>query len=58
MLAGFGLAVAYELGWIGVGPGAMWKTIAPWIGAGLSMGGIAAIRKFRLRDEMGLGDKD
>lgn len=58
MLAGFGLAVAYELGWIGAGPGAMWKTIAPWIGAGLAMGIVAAIKKFRLRDEMGLGDED
>lgn len=58
MLAGFGLAVAYELGWIGAGPGAMWKTIAPWIGAGMSMGAVAAIKKFRLRDEMGLGGED
>jgi len=58
MLAGFGLAVAYELGWIGVGPGAMWKTIAPWIGAALIMAGVASIRKFRVRDELGLGDSE
>jgi len=56
MLTGFGLAVAYELGWIGAGPGAMWKTIAPWIGAALIMVSVAWIRKIRLTDEMGLGD--
>lgn len=45
MLAGFGFAVAYELAWIGSGPGAMWKTIAPWIGAGVTMIIVARLRK-------------
>ena len=58
MLTGFGLAVAYELGWIGSGPGAMWKTIAPWIGAFLAMTVIGMARKSRLSDELGLGAGD
>ncbi len=58
MLSGFGFAVAYELGWIGSGPGAMWKTIAPWIGAGLSMILVAQLRKIRAQDEMGLGERN
>ncbi|MEL7540686.1 MAG: hypothetical protein AAGJ51_07265, partial [Pseudomonadota bacterium] len=58
MLVGFGLAVAYELAWIGSGPGAMWKTIAPWIGAFLAMAVIGNLRKSRLSDELGLGASD
>ncbi|MDJ0919538.1 MAG: sodium/proline symporter [Henriciella sp.] len=58
MVTGFGLAVAYEVGWIGTGPGAMWKTIAPWIGALLTMSLVAATRKSRVTDEMGLGVRD
>ena len=58
MLVGFGLAVAYELNWIGIGPGAMWKTIAPWLGAFLAMAIVGAIRKSRPIDELGLGGSD
>lgn len=58
MLVGFGLAVAYELAWIGSGPGAMWKTIAPWIGAFLAMAVVGNLRKSRLTDELGLGASD
>ncbi|MEC7288864.1 MAG: sodium/proline symporter [Pseudomonadota bacterium] len=47
MVSGFGLAVVYELGWIGSGPGAMWKTIAPWIGALAAMSVTALIGKTR-----------
>ncbi len=57
MLSGFGLAVAYELNWIGSGPGAMWKTIAPWIGAFVAMGLVGAIGKSRPRDELGVGER-
>lgn len=56
MITGFGLAVAYELGWIGTGPGAMWKTIAPWIGAGIVMVVVHQVGKIRARQEMGLGE--
>lgn len=58
MLAGFALAVAYELNWIGTGPGAMWKTIAPWIGAALAMTIVGSLRKSRVSRELGLGDTD
>lgn len=58
MLVGFGLAVAYELAWIGAGPGGMWKTIAPWIGAFLAMACAGTLRKSRLSDELGLGASD
>lgn len=58
MIAGFGLAVAYELGWIGSGPGAMWTTIGPWIGAGLAMALMGSLRKIRATQELGLGDRN
>lgn len=58
MVTGFSLAVAYELTWIGAGPGAMWKTIAPWIGAFIAMGIVGSIRKSRATGEMGLGVDD
>lgn len=58
MLTGFGLAVAYELNWLGAGPGAMWKTIGPWLGAGLAMIMVGAARKFRAPGELGLGERD
>lgn len=58
MLSGFGLAVAYELGWIGAGPGAMWKTIAPWIGALIAMALVGLLRKSRATRELGLGEAD
>lgn len=56
MLSGFLLAVAYELGWIGLGPGAMWKTIAPWIGAAITMIVVANLRKILAPNELGLGE--
>lgn len=55
MAAGFALAVAYEVGWIGAGPGNVWKTIAPWIGAFAAMILVASLRKTRAPDEIGLG---
>ncbi|GAB5455235.1 MAG: sodium/proline symporter PutP [Henriciella sp.] len=58
MISGFGLAVAYELAWIGSGPGAMWKTIAPWVGAGIAMASIGFVRKSRVSGELGLGEVD
>jgi Na+/proline symporter len=58
MLVGFGLAVAYELAWIGAGPGAMWKTIAPWIGAICAMAVIGFAQKSRATGELGLGEAD
>jgi len=58
MMSGFGLAVAYELGWIGAGPGAMWKTIAPWIGAFIAMAIVGTLRKSRAAGEMGLGGSE
>lgn len=58
MISGFGLAVAYELAWIGAGPGAMWKTIAPWIGAIAAMTMVGFVRKSRASGELGLGDAE
>lgn len=58
MVTGFSLAVAYELEWIGVGPGGMWKTIAPWIGASLAMVLVATMRKTKTESELGLGAGD
>ena len=58
MVTGFGLAVAYEVGWIGAGPGAMWKTIAPWIGALLVMVLAGVTRKIPATDELGVGERD
>lgn len=58
MVAGFALAVAYEVGWIGSGPGGMWKTIAPWIGAIAAMTLVAATRKSGVGPEIGLGGND
>lgn len=58
MIVGFGLAVAYELGWIGSGPGNLWKTIAPWIGAVAAMALAAATRNSRVTREMGLGGSE
>ena len=31
MLAGFSSAVVLELGWLGAGPGGVWRTVTPWI---------------------------
>ncbi|MEM7327663.1 MAG: sodium/proline symporter [Pseudomonadota bacterium] len=58
MATGFGLAVAYEVGWIGSGPGAMWKTIGPWVGAFVAMSLVGLLGKSRLSHELGLGDGD
>lgn len=58
MSSGFLLAVAYELGWIGSGPGAMWKTIAPWVGAAIMMILVARVRKILVPDELGLGERN
>lgn len=58
MLTGFGLAVAYELGWIGSGPGAMWKTIAPWIGALAAMTVAGLFGKTRAGEELGVGESN
>ena len=52
------LAVAYEVGWIGAGPGAFWKTIGPWLGALADHGfGGSATRKIRAADELRVGEK-
>ena len=56
MVSGFALAVAYEVGWIGAGPGAMWKTIAPWIGAFAAMALAGATRNTRVAGELGVGE--
>ena len=56
MLTGFLLAVAYELGWIGAGPGAMWKTIAPWIGAGIVIALVSSVSKSRNTARDGLDE--
>jgi len=58
MVAGFSLAVAYELGWIGAGPGGMWKTIAPWLGALAAMTLVAATRNTRATHELGVGEQE
>ncbi len=58
MVAGFSLAVAYELGWIGAGPGGMWKTIAPWLGALAAMTLAAMTRNTRATHELGVGEQE
>lgn len=47
MVTGFGLAVAYELAWIDAGPGGIWTTIAPWLGAFAAMVIAGMTRKTR-----------
>lgn len=56
MVSGFALAVAYEVGWIDAGPGGMWKTIAPWIGAFATMALAGATRNTRAAGELGVGE--
>ena len=57
MVTGFGLAVAYEVGWIGAGPGGVWTTIAPWIGAFALMGLVGVTTKTRASDELRVGER-
>jgi sodium/proline symporter len=56
MVTGFGLAVAYEVGWIGAGPGGIWTTIAPWLGAFAAMGLAGVTRKTRAASELRVGE--
>lgn len=55
MVTGFGLAVAYEAGWIDTGPGGIWTTIAPWLGAFAAMGLAGVTRKSRQSDAERVG---
>lgn len=56
MVTGFGLAVAYEVGWIDAGPGGIWTTIAPWLGAFAAMGLAGVTRKTPASSELRVGE--